>query len=194
MEKQVILKDGTEVLIRDMRQDDLDRSLKFFTDLPEEDRLYLRHDVTKKEVIRDRLSSMRDGEVIRIVAVLGDEIIGDGALELKGHGWIEHLAEMRLIIARPFQHRGLGMLMAQELYYIATKKNLEKIVVQMMRPQVAAQKIFRKLGFHEEVIMPQHVKDMKGRSQDLIHMTCDLEELKKQLEQLFTDTDWRSRR
>lgn len=194
MEKTVELKDGTEVVIRDMQENDLERSLKFFRDLPEEDRLYLRHDVTKKDVIRDRLKSMVAGEVIRIVAVHEDDIVGDGALELKGHGWIEHLAEMRLIIARSYQHRGLGMLMAQELYYIATKKNLEKIVVQMMRPQVAAQKIFRKLGFHEEVIMPQHVKDMKGRSQDLIHMTCDLEELKKQLEQLFTDTDWRSRR
>lgn len=194
MEKQVKLKDGTEVVIRNMKKDDLDRSLKFFKDLPEEDRMYLRLDVTKKEVIKHRIETMLAGEVIRIVAVKDDEIVGDGALELKGHGWIEHLAEMRLIIARQYQHLGLGMLMAEELYYIATKKHLEKIVVQMMRPQVAAHKIFRKLGFHEEVIMPQHVKDMKGQSQDLIHMTCDLIELKKQLEQLFLETDWRSRR
>jgi len=194
MEKKVKLKDGTEVVIRDMRQDDLDRSLKFFNDLPEEDRLYLRVDVTKREVVEHRIKTMLAGEVVRIVALLNDEIIGNGALELKGHGWIEHLAEMRLIIAQPFQHLGLGMLMAQELYYIATKRHVEKIVVQMMRPQVAAQKIFRKLGFHEEVIMPQHVKDMKGHSQDLIHMTCDLDELKKQLEQLFLETDWQSRR
>ena len=44
MAKQITLKDGTEVLIRELGTDDLDRSLAFFKALPPEDRIYLRND------------------------------------------------------------------------------------------------------------------------------------------------------
>ncbi len=192
MNNKVKLKDGTEIIIRNMREDDLDRSFKFFDDLPEKDRKYLRVDVTKREVVKERIKRQLAEEVVRLVAVRDDEIVGDGALELEGHGWTKHVGEMRLIIARSYQNQGLGMLMARELYIIATRMNLEKIVVQMMRPQVDAQKIFRKLGFHEELIIPEFVKDTTGHSQDLLHMSCNLEELKEQLERLFHDSDWRA--
>ena len=49
----------------------------------------------------------------------------------------------------------------------------------MMRPQVGAQKIFRRLGFREESLLPDFVKDIKGDSQDLIVMTCDVKDLWK---------------
>ena len=38
MDKTVHLKDGTEVQIRPMTRDDLDRSFTFFKELPEDDR------------------------------------------------------------------------------------------------------------------------------------------------------------
>ena len=41
MEKKTRLKDGSEVLIRELRQDDVDRSFAFFSALPKEDRAYL---------------------------------------------------------------------------------------------------------------------------------------------------------
>jgi len=194
MEKIVSLKDDTKVTIRDMQKEDVEKSFQFFKDLPEQDRMYLRDDVTKRKVVENRIKRMLDGEVIRIIAVVDDEIVGDGALELKGLGWQEHVGEMRLILAKSFQKRGLGMVMARELYFIATQRNLEKIIVQMMRPQIAAQKIFRKLGFHEEVVMPEFVKDLNGHRQDLIQMSCNLTEMKEKLEQFFFDTDWRSHR
>ena len=49
MEKATRLKDGTDVLLRSMTKDDLERSLAFFQGLPEEDRTYLRRDVTKRK-------------------------------------------------------------------------------------------------------------------------------------------------
>ena len=43
MEKVVRLKDDTEVLIRDLRDDDAEQSLAFFQALPPADRIYLRN-------------------------------------------------------------------------------------------------------------------------------------------------------
>ena len=190
MEKIESLKDETKVTIRELQVRDLARLMKFYSALPPEDRKYLRIDVTNREVVRQRIELTEEGNVIRLIALHNDEIIADGALELSGEEWRKHQGELRVIVARPFQHKGLGMIMVRELYFIAVEKNVDQVVVKMMRPQVAAQRIFRKLGFREELLIPDYVRDMAGKKQDLVIMTCDIKELWKELEHFYTDTDW----
>ena len=159
-----------------------------------EDRKYLRVDVTKREFVDRRIRDIDAGRVKRLVALVGDKIVADGALELAGHDWTAHVGELRLIVAREYQRRGLGMLMARELYSLAAANKVEQIMVTMMRPQVAARSIFRRLGFREELVLPEHVKDRTGAGQDLILMRCDLEALWRELEGFFEDSDWRRMR
>jgi L-amino acid N-acyltransferase YncA len=115
-------------------------------------------------------------------------------LELEGHSWKEHVGELRLIIAQDFQRKGLGTLMARELYTLANKHRVEELMVRMMRPQVAARKIFRKLGFQEAVMLPEYVKDLHGIRQDMVVMRCDLETLWREMEDLIILSDWRRNR
>lgn len=194
MKKLVKLKDGTDAIIRQQRKDDLDRLLAFFRALPSEDRAYLRRDVTKHEVIMERFRAVKLGKVRRLVAIVGEEIIAEGTLELEGHGWKEHVGELRLIVARPYQRKGLGMLMARELYFLAASEKVEEIVVQMMRPQIAAQSIFRRLGFREDVTLRDFVKDLGGTKQDLIIMRCDLKSLLQEMEDYLAESDWQRTR
>lgn len=190
MEKIETLKDETKVLIRELHINDLDKLMKFFSVLPPEDRKYLRIDVTDKEIVEERMKLIETGKVFRLVALFEDEIIADGALELSPEGWREHQGELRVIIARPFQHKGLGMIMVRELYFLAVEKKVEQVVVKMMRPQIAAKRIFRKLGFREEHLIPDYVRDMSGEKQDLIIMTCNTKDLWKELEHFYSDSDW----
>jgi ribosomal protein S18 acetylase RimI-like enzyme len=125
------------------------------------------------------------------LATIDDKIIADGALELNPFKWTEHIAEMRLVIARPYQRKGLGMIMARELYQIAAEKNVENILVKFLKPQEGAKKIFQKLGFKQEYLMHNFAKDLNGRRQDMIVMTCEMDNMYKELEQLFQDTDWK---
>ena len=194
MNNLVTLKDGSEVLIRPMTTDDLDRSVAFFKSLPEEDRAYLRADTARLEVVERRIRVMQAGGVRRIVAILDDTIVADGALELQGPGWKEHVGELRLIVARPYQRKGLGMLMARELYRLAAAEKVKEIVVEMMRPQVAAQSIFLKLGFREGGVLPDHVRDLRGKKHDLVVMRCDMEALWQELEDYLAGMDWQRTR
>ena len=193
-EKHVKLKDGSDVLIRPMRQDDLDRSLKFFAALPREDRAFLRVDVTKRSLVEERMFDIETGSVRRIVAILEDEIIADGALELAGHGWKEHAAELRLIVARNQQRKGLGMLMARELYAEANAEHVQELVVKMMRPQNAAHSIFKRLGFRNQTVLPEYVKDREGKLQDMILGRCNLKVLWDELEDYFAEFDYPRKR
>jgi ribosomal protein S18 acetylase RimI-like enzyme len=133
---------------------------------------------------------MRSGNVKRLVAVAGDRIVADAALELGSGGWEEHVAELRLIVSGAFRRKGLGRLMARELYSIAARVGVEEVIVKMMRPQVAARSIFRRLGFREETLLPDYVKDVKGERHDLILMRCDLEGLWQKLEDFIAVGDW----
>jgi L-amino acid N-acyltransferase YncA len=194
MNKQVSLKDGTEITIRTINEDDIDRSLAFFSGLPEEDRAYLRTDVTKREIVERRIRTIDPNRVRRLVAVIDDQIIADGTIESEGHSWKEHIAELRLIVARPYQRLGLGMLMARELYFLAARKNVEEIVVRFMAPQTGARRIFKKLGFHKDAVLRDYVKDINGHKQDLVIMRCNLEALWRKLEIHIKGSDWQRTR
>lgn len=190
MDKTEKMKDGIEVTIRRLVPNDIDRLMEFYGALPEEDRKYLKFDVTDRKVVAKRLRRVESGDDIRIAAVHGGVVVASGALELSGEAWSKHQGEIRVIIARPFQHRGLGTIMIRELYFIAVQNQLTTIVARMMRPQAGALKIFRRLGFREESLLPDFVKDLGGESQDLIVMRCEVKDLWKELDRLFSESDW----
>jgi len=194
MKKKAKLKDGSEVLIRELRKDDIDRSLAFFRALPKEDRAYLRIDVTKREVVERRINAMESGKVSRLVAIVDGEIVADGSLERENRDWEKHIAELRLIVAHPFQRRGLGLLMARELFALGASQKVEEILVRIMGPQVGALSIFERLGFHQDAILHDYVKDIDGAKQDLILMRCDLESLWRKLGDFMADFDWQRTR
>ncbi len=186
------LKDNTEVVIRAMKREDLEGSLAFFRALPEEDRLSLRRDMSTREVIEERIREQEEGTVKRLVAVADRTIVADGGLELSHFGWERHVAELRLTVAAAYQRKGLGMLMAGALYDLAASAGIEEIVVKMMASQTAALRIFHKLGFRNEVVLRDYVKDMKGMRHDLVLMRCPLEDLWQRYEDFVHETDLRS--
>jgi len=194
MEHKVKLKDGTEVVIRELTLDDLEKSLAFFSQLPKEDRVYLRVDVTKPENVEQRIKRMKIDNVHRLIAVSGDRIVADGALELETEEWEQHMAELRLIVAHDFQRKGLGLLMARELFTLAASKNVEEVVARFMAPQKAARSVLEKLGFHQDTVLHDYVRDIDGNKRDLVLMRCDLKSLWEKLEDYISSFDWKRTR
>jgi L-amino acid N-acyltransferase YncA len=190
MNKTETLKDGTKVTVRNLTIEDLDRLMSFYQSLPEEDLKYLRVDVTNRNIVRQRIEYAEAGNIFRIIALKGDSIIADGALELTTEEWRSHQGELRVIVAKEFRRKGVGMIIMRELYFLALEKKVEKVVAKMMKPQVAARTICKKLGFREEVLIHDYVKDQSGKSQDLVIMTCDIQELWKELDHFYMDSDW----
>jgi L-amino acid N-acyltransferase YncA len=190
MEHKVKLKDGSEVVIRELALKDLEQSVAFFQALPKEDRVYLRVDVTKPENVEQRIKRMKIDNVHRLIAVAGDRIVADGALELEAEEWEQHLAELRLIVAHDFQRKGLGLLMARELFTLAASKNVEEIVARFMAPQKAARSVLEKLGFHQDTVLHDYVRDIDGNKRDLVLMRCDLKSLWEKLEDYISNFEW----
>jgi len=189
--KTVKLKDGKDVLIRAMKREDQEASLAFFRALSEADRVSFRRDLATLAAIEERMREMEEGTVQRLEAVADTTIVADGALELSHFGWERHIAELRLFVATLYQHKGLGMLMAGALYDVAASAGIEELVVKMMATQTAALRIFHKLGFRQEAVFRDYVKDLKGSRRDLVLMRCSLHDLWEKYEDFVHETDLR---
>jgi RimJ/RimL family protein N-acetyltransferase len=171
--KEMALKDGEKVLVRAMGEDDFEKSFSFFSELPEEDRLFLRTDVSNKEVVARRLSAEGwDKEVCyNLIAEKEDRIIADARLCRPKHGWTSHTASLRYVVARDFQHKGLGTILARELFVIAVKQGIKKIETEIMEDNTAAIKSVEKLGFLREGTLKDFVTDIHGRKHNLVIMS-----------------------
>ena len=194
MKKKETLKDGSQVLIRTLTLNDLDKLMKFYRSIPERDRRYLRVDVLNRDVVTRRIMLTKTGDIVRLVALYKNAIIADGTLEFSTEEWKKHQAELRVNVANDFKHKGLGTILLRELYYIAAGEKVQKVVVRFMRPQAAARNICRKLGFHEETIVPDYVRDQKGKTHDMVIMTADMKSFWNELEHFYSDADWRRHR
>lgn len=165
--------------------------MEFYVSLPYRDRKYLRIDVTNENLVKQRIIDAVNKKDIRLAAWSEEKIIGTGALEFSQEDWKKNIGELRLIVSKNFQRKGVGTLLARQIYHQAAERGVKKVVVKMLRPQKAAQNIFKKLGFDHEAVVPDYVFDQVGRSQDLLIMTCDMDNFWKELEHAYSESDWR---
>jgi RimJ/RimL family protein N-acetyltransferase len=191
LKKTETLKDGAKLTIRTLRSTDIDKLMEFYRSLPYDDRKYLRIDVTNRSLVEKRIKDVEEGKAVRIIALNNSNIVAIGVLGLGIDDWHRSQGEMRVMVSREYQRKGLGMIMIRELYLLAAEHKLEKIVAKMLRPQINARKMCRKLGFREELFIPDYVKDLDEKEQDLVIMTCEMNELWHELEFIYHDTDWR---
>lgn len=184
------LKDGTTVVLREPTMEDAERMLRFFKGLPEEDRRYLRVDVTKKAIVKRRIRQAEDATVHRIVALVEDDIIGDAALEFSGDRWTSHMGEIRVIVGRDYQAQRLGTMLIGEMFVEAQRREIEKVIVKMATPQIAVRKICDRLGFHVDAVLPEHIKDAEGNLQDLVVMSYPLDAVSTEMKDFYRKDDW----
>ena len=184
------LRDGTTVLLREPTMEDYEGSLRFFGQLSAEDRRYLRVDVTKGEIVERRIRHALSGNVHRLWAFDGDDIVGDGAVEFADEQWRSHMGELRVIVGGKYQRRGLGTLLIRELFEACEKKGLEKVVIKTLAPQLPIRAACEKLGFRIDSVIPNYAKDQKGELHSLLIMTCTMDEWFRQMKDDDREQNW----
>jgi ribosomal protein S18 acetylase RimI-like enzyme len=183
----VSLRDGTPVAVRPLETGDAPSLLKFYRSLPEEDRLYLKDDVTKPDWLRPFVAAVESGEVVSLLAERAGKIVAEATLYRALHGWSRHVGEIRVSVAPELRRDGLGTALARELVKVATRTGVEKMVIEVVENQVGARKMFRKLGFRQEAVLRGHVKDITGTKRNLILASNDVSHIWDAMEALVAD-------
>jgi RimJ/RimL family protein N-acetyltransferase len=183
--KTIQIKDGTKIVIRPLSKQDGPALLKFFTEVPENDRLFLKDDVTKKEIIDRWITELDFDKVLPMIAEKDAAILGDATLHFNRYRWQMHMAEIRCVIAREYQQKGLGTALMRELVSAAQARNVSKIRANMMDTQKSAQGAFQRLGFQKEAELKDFLMDKDGNKHNLILMVNDVYKMWEKMEDLI---------
>ena len=168
---QVTLANGRTVELRLMGDEDRDAVLAFARNLPADSLVYLQTNITKPEVVDEWLSNISHGRTITILAYEDGRLIGEGSLDRSATTWTRHIGEIRLQIAPDGQRLGLGRILANGIDAIAKLCGLQMLTARMTLDQVAAQAVFRRLGFQREAVLWDYAIAAEGKTRNLLIAT-----------------------
>jgi L-amino acid N-acyltransferase YncA len=174
--KKMTLRDGTTITLRPMTGEDAEGLLQFFLAVPEEERWYLKEDVTSPRVIHKWADEIDYRRALPILALSDEErIVADAVLIRRRGGSRAHTGEFRIVVATDFRHRGLGAALIRELCDIANDAGLERITAEMVvGAEDDAINAAEWLGFYKVATMEGMAKDQQGHDCDVVIMTMPL--------------------
>jgi len=173
--REVKLRDGSCVTLRPMTRNDAPALHAFFLRVPEDDRYYMKDDVTNAAVIDGWAQHLNYDRALPLLAVSGDEIVGDAVLIRRRGGSRHHMAEIRIEIAPEFRHKGLGTRLVRELIEIAYDAELEQVMFEAVKGvQDEALDALRALGAYEAGAVTDLVKDRHGNAHDVVYLVLPL--------------------
>ena len=168
-----------DVTFRMMTAEDRDRMLEFTQSLPERNLLFLPVDITRPDVVDQWVRNIEEGQTLTVLAEESGNLIGYVSLHHSEILWARHLGEIRLLVGPNFRGKGLGGLLARQIFDLAQGRKLLKLVVNMMSTQRDAQSLFHRLGFIPEAMLHDWAIDRSGRTHDLITMSREVEDESK---------------
>jgi len=169
--KEIVLKDGTEAVIRPLTLEDEPALREFYSKIPENDRWYMKYDVMDQEVIQKWIGRIGTGTVFSTVAILGEKIIGHASLHTQNFGCTKHLGRLRVIVIPEFRHKRLGTWMLLNLIRLAMDRGLEELRADfVVGIEDAAIEAAHKLDFFKKAVLEDYVIDPQGNRHDLMIM------------------------
>ena len=184
----VALRDGSQATVRTTSPDDLRASLTFFLSMPEEEKQQMRIDVCDEETVARRYESIEKGKTVRLVAVCGDKIVGEGSLETMRYGWLRKSGEVRLLILPEYRDLDVAKIMAREIFLLAARHGLNNLITRVRHDQTEMIEIFKGLHFRHEATQRDQVVDPEGWMHDLYMFTFDLAAMWRDLEDAVSST------
>jgi L-phenylalanine/L-methionine N-acetyltransferase len=172
--KTVTLKDGQPATLRPLHRADEKDFHQLFLDIPEPERMFIKHRVMDIKVIHDWCQHIDYGHNLPLLALIGGKIVGDATLHQQLGGWKRHVGRVSVLVHPEFRGRGLATRLVSEIIEIARNAGLEKVEAEFIGEQAAAIKMFALLGFSQIVRLDDYVKDMQAISHDYILMGLDL--------------------
>lgn len=166
---------GVDYLIRQMNAGDGPALLKFAKALPAHDILYMRRDITQQTGIDKWLRDLNSGRIHSIIALADGEIEGYSTINLTDLDWTSHIGELRVSVSLSARKTGLGRTLVREAFKLAVTLGLEVVTTRMTTDQKAARALFEELGFKNEALLKDHMKDRNGDYHDLLVMAVNVD-------------------
>jgi L-amino acid N-acyltransferase YncA len=173
--RRVVLRDGDSITIRALGSGDEDALIDFFLHIPEEDRYFLRDDVTSEEVVKKWTRDLDRGRAIPLVATDANRIIGEGAVVRRQGRARNHVAEIRVAVVPTYRNRGVGTELIRSLCEVASDAGFDAVLFELVEDgEAGAVQAAEELGFVRVGRLEGGARDQDGQLHDLVTLAMPL--------------------
>ena len=173
--KEIALRDCSRVLVRSPEDGDEQGLLDFFLRIPEEERFFLKEDVTAPGVVHRWVMERDFRRALALLALDGPRIVADAVLIRRRGNSRSHIGEIRVVVAPEYRDHGLGTALIRELCDVADDAGLEKVMFELVadREQEAI-RASEWLGFLRVATIEGGAVDPLGHHHDVVLMAMPL--------------------
>lgn len=158
-----------------MTKEDQALTAAFSETLSDHDLLFLSRNIREPKVVEAWLRQIEAGDIVSVAARTDGKIVGTTAVVIDELSFSAHVGEMRVLVGSDARDIGLGRRLIQEAFLVGMDLGLEKLTARMTLDQDGAIKIFEELGFRQEALFTDYVKDSDGVKHDLMIMCQDVD-------------------
>jgi len=174
--KTFTVRDGRKVILRPPKREDLDDLLDFINSLVREEApILLMSELSREEEkkwLDERLMSIKKGEVIYLVAEIEGKVVAGGEIS-KHKGRMSHVGTLGIAVKSGYRHLGIATKLVESLLQEAKKQGLKTIRLEVLKNNLPAIALYKKLGFKKTGEIPRSVF-WRGRYVDLIIMALQI--------------------
>ncbi|MBN9594320.1 MAG: GNAT family N-acetyltransferase [Afipia sp.] len=177
-----VMTEGGEIEFRHMTAADEAAVLAFAQKLPVHDLLFIPRNISEPKVLSAWIKEIDRGGLVSLLAIKNGIVVGCGTIVRDPLSWSPHVGEIRMVVSKDVRGLGVGRALSQETFALALESGLEKIVAQMTVDQTGAIALFESLGFKAEALLHDQVRDLAGKTHDIVMLGHNVSKVRAQLE------------
>ena len=169
--KECVLKECVEAVIRPLESGDRTLLDDFYAKIPESDRWFMNYDVTDPAIMDKWFQAVEKGAILSILALCGDQAVGQGSLYVRSFGATSHVGRFRIVVLPEFRQKRLGTWLLLDLIQLAMDQGLEMLRADLVVGlEDNAIEAVQKFDFFKYGELKGYAKDIHGNRQDLVIM------------------------
>jgi RimJ/RimL family protein N-acetyltransferase len=170
----VKLRDGLECVLRPLGRRDDAKLHKFFLVVPEEERLFIKQNVTQRAVVRTWCRQLDYEQNLPLLLLAGAKVIGQATLHQRAGGWRRHIGVVTVLTHPDYRGRDVAKILVGEIIGIAAHLGLQRLEARLNGERTIAIRALEMLGFQTLMRLPDYVMDMNAQTHDYVFMGLDL--------------------
>jgi GNAT superfamily N-acetyltransferase len=175
--------------LRPLLEQDERALVAFFQRIPADERQLFQADVTDPSVVHGWVETLDYENVLPLLVLDGDGVVGDATLHRDPSGWSRHVGKIRITLDSGYRGRGLAKLLIQEFVELARPLRLGILHAEVLAVQTGARALFEDLGFRCIATLPQYVIDLSSRVHDLLIYQREVTPSEELAAEIGVDTD-----
>lgn len=172
--KQARLRDRTEVKVRPIRRTDVAALHRFFGEVPEPERLFIRQSIVGRDLFEKWCKGIDLERDFTLLMFDKRKVIGWINMHIPQGGWMRHIGHVTLLTHPNYHRRDVSLILLREIIAAGRDLGVWKLEAELNGERKTAIRSLEYLGFEQLFRLENYVIDMTRQTHDYVVMGRDI--------------------